>query len=93
MNSTSDRPRQNKPNFPKRGTEGVSAVAAVESAHYSNIPSFHHSNAMPTVRNKANLPGYAGRDEARGTGDEGEMRQTNPIPRLRIADFGLRIAY
>ncbi len=29
---------RNKPNCPKRGTEAVSAVAAVESTHYSSIP-------------------------------------------------------
>jgi hypothetical protein len=56
------------------------------------------------VRNEANLPGYAARDEARGTGDERQMRKTNPIlpvsrhpeanraKRSQFLDFGLRIA-
>jgi hypothetical protein len=41
----------NKPNCPKRSTEPVSAVAAVESLI---IPVFHHSNLTPIVRNKPN---------------------------------------
>jgi hypothetical protein len=32
------------------------------------------------------ISGLAGRGEAQGTGDEGQMRKTKPIPRLRIAD-------
>ena len=80
VNSTSDRPRQNKPNFPKRGTEAVSAVAAVESAHYSNIPSFHHSSAMPIVQNKANFPAAPGGTRLGGRGTRGFCAKQSQFP-------------
>jgi hypothetical protein len=39
----------NKPNYPKRGTEAVSAVVPVESAHYSSIPAFQSSGVGPSI--------------------------------------------
>jgi len=60
-------------------TKPIPAVPADDIPHHSTILLFHHSKRRPIVRNKANLPGYAGCDEARGTGDEGQMRKTNPI--------------
>jgi hypothetical protein len=44
----------------------------------------------PIVRNKANLPGYAGWEGRQGHGTWGRMRKTNPILRLRI-QRGLRL--
>jgi hypothetical protein len=38
-----------------RQTNPIPAVAAFGRPHYSTIPSFHHSNPMAIVRNKANL--------------------------------------
>ncbi len=52
-------------------TNPISAVTTIESAHYSSIPSFQHSNPR--------------------TWDGGQMCKTNPIPRFRISDCGLRI--
>jgi hypothetical protein len=37
-------------------TNPISAIATVESPQHSTIPSFHHSNALPIVRNKPNSP-------------------------------------
>jgi hypothetical protein len=74
-------------------TNPISAVVAVESPHYSSIPSFQHSNPLGAGRDEAtgawdeganaqnepNLRGGAGLDAARGPWDAGQMCETNPI--------------
>ena len=55
MHRTQGEPAQNKANFPKRGTEAVSAMAAVGSP---NIPVFHHSSIPVPCRSCETKPNF-----------------------------------
>jgi len=70
--------RTNKPNLPPPdGQAGPwlepiapnkpnSSRGGLREPHYSSIPSFHHSNPMAILPNKANLPGQGLGDAGRG---------------------------